>query len=100
MRSGSRPDTPEPNLSYLFKHATTQEVAYASLPFALRAQLHEQLAAWLEQQADEAAPLDLLAYHYGRSANAAKQRKYFTASANAETGPPPVDFSKPGAKKP
>jgi LemA protein len=30
----------------------------------------------------------------------AKARKYFTASANAETGPPPVDFSKPGAKKP
>ena len=31
----------------------------------------------------------------------AKQRKYFTASANAETGPPPVDFSKPpAAKKP
>jgi LemA protein len=30
----------------------------------------------------------------------AKPRKYFTASANAETGPPPVDFSKPGAKKP
>jgi LemA protein len=30
----------------------------------------------------------------------AKPRKYFTASAGAETGPPPVDFSKPGAKKP
>lgn len=30
----------------------------------------------------------------------AKARKYFTASANAETGPPSVDFSKPAAKKP
>ena len=30
----------------------------------------------------------------------AKPRKYFTASANAETGPPSVDFSKPGSKKP
>jgi LemA protein len=30
----------------------------------------------------------------------AKPRKYFTASAGAETGPPSVDFSKPGAKKP
>src|SRR5438270_2687414 len=28
----------------------------------------------------------------------AKPRKYFTASANAETGPPSVDFSKPDAK--
>ncbi len=31
----------------------------------------------------------------------AKPRKYFTASGNAETGPPSVDFSKPpAAKKP
>ena len=30
----------------------------------------------------------------------AKPRKYFTASANAQTGPPTVDFSKPDAKKP
>lgn len=30
----------------------------------------------------------------------AKERKYFTASANAQTGPPSVDFSKPDAKKP
>ena len=30
----------------------------------------------------------------------AKARKYFTANAAAEAGPPPVDFSKPGAKKP
>jgi LemA protein len=30
----------------------------------------------------------------------ARPRKYFTASASAQTGPPPVDFSKPGAKKP
>lgn len=31
----------------------------------------------------------------------AKSRKYFTASANAEQGPPTVDFSKPaGAKTP
>ncbi len=30
----------------------------------------------------------------------AKPRKYFTASASAEQGPPPVDFSKPAPAKP
>lgn len=30
----------------------------------------------------------------------AKARKYFTASASAEQGPPPVDFSKPAATPP
>ncbi len=76
-------DTPEPELSYLFKHATTQEVAYASLPFALRAQLHGQLATWLEGQISANTQLDLLAYHYGRSTNTAKQREYFRKAGDA-----------------
>ncbi len=70
-------NTPDPELTYLFKHATTQEVAYASLPFGLRAQLHGQLAAWLERRTIHNPPLDLLAYHYGLSDNRAKQREYF-----------------------
>ena len=43
-------DTPEPELAYLFKHVVTQEVAYESLAYATRAQLHEQLAQYLETQ--------------------------------------------------
>jgi adenylate cyclase len=43
-------DTPEPELAYLFKHIVTHEVAYESLPYAMRAQLHEQLARFLEKQ--------------------------------------------------
>jgi adenylate cyclase len=77
-------DTPEPEPRYLFKHIITQEVTYASLPFALRARLHEQLAAWLESSADAAdPPLDLLAYHFGRSANTAKQREYYRKAGDA-----------------
>lgn len=43
-------DSPEPELAYLFKHIVTHEVTYESLPFATRAKLHEQLAAYLERQ--------------------------------------------------
>lgn len=75
--------TPDPDLRYIFKHATTQEVAYATLPFAQRAALHDQFAAWLEAQPETAAQLDLLAYHYGRGTNRAKQREYFRKAGDA-----------------
>ena len=71
-------NTPDPELSYLFKHIVTQEVTYESLPFATRAILHEQLAYFIEramrQNLDQY--VDLLAYHYERSDNKAKQREY------------------------
>jgi len=66
-------DTPEPELAYLFKHIVTHEVTYESLPFATRATLHEQLARYLESVG---APLDAIAFHYGRSTNQVKQRQY------------------------
>ena len=50
---------------YVIKHALTREVAYASLPKAVRAHLHAAFAGWLERRAegdDEHAAL--LAYHY------------------------------------
>jgi class 3 adenylate cyclase/tetratricopeptide (TPR) repeat protein len=81
-------DTPEPELTYLFKHIVTHEVAYESLPYATRAQLHEQLARFLETQIAAGALghsplLDTLAYHYGQSANTAKQHEYFHKAADA-----------------
>ncbi len=69
-------DTPEPNLAYLFKHIVTQEVAYESLVYTMRTQLHEQLGQYLEGLG-EGQYLDLLAYHFGKSENQAKQREYF-----------------------
>lgn len=50
---------------YMFKHALTREVVYASLPKARRAKLHAAFAAWLERMGggrDEDAAL--LAHHY------------------------------------
>jgi len=79
-------ETPEPELAYLFKHIVTHEVTYESLPFATRAKLHEQLAAYLERQITvgvltEAFLLDTLVYHYERSDNHAKQRLYLRKAA-------------------
>jgi predicted ATPase/class 3 adenylate cyclase len=73
-------DSPEPELAYLFKHIVTHEVTYESLPFATRAKLHEQLAKYLESSA---APLDAIAFHYGRSENREKQREYLRKAGEA-----------------
>jgi tetratricopeptide (TPR) repeat protein len=70
----------EPELAYLFKHIVTHEVTYESLPFATRAQLHEQLAMYLE---GIAAPVDMIAQHYGRSNNQVKQREYWQKAGDA-----------------
>jgi adenylate cyclase len=75
-------------LAYLFKHIVTHEVTYESLPFGLRAQLHEQLARYLEKQIangtlPETALLDTLAFHYARSNNTAKQREYLRKAGEA-----------------
>ena len=74
-------DTPEPELAYLFKHIVTQEVAYQSLAEATRQRLHGQLAAWIEQTGSQ--DLDLLAFHYSRSAEAPKAREYLRKAGDA-----------------
>lgn len=66
----------EADLTYLFKHSITQEVVYESMPYAMRADLHERLAAYLEH-IPNAPPVDLLAYHYEHSENTAKKHEYF-----------------------
>ncbi|TAK14545.1 MAG: adenylate/guanylate cyclase domain-containing protein [Anaerolineae bacterium] len=62
----------EPELSYLFKHAVTHEVAYGLMLFGQRRQLHQDLARWLESTyaADLSPYYPLLAYHYERAATA------------------------------
>jgi class 3 adenylate cyclase/tetratricopeptide (TPR) repeat protein len=70
----------EPESTYLFKHIITHEVTYESLPFATRARLHEQLALYLEHIG---APVDMIAQHYGRSHNEAKQREYWQKAGDA-----------------
>jgi class 3 adenylate cyclase/tetratricopeptide (TPR) repeat protein len=76
-------DTPEPELAYIFKHIVTQEVAYESLSYNTRAQLHELLAKYLEAIHTGDPPLDLLAFHYSRTENAAKKRGYLKKAGEA-----------------
>ena len=76
-------DTPDPELAYLFKHIITQEVAYETLSYATRAQLHELLARYLEALYPDDPPLDALTFHYNRSENLPKKREYLRKSAAA-----------------
>lgn len=67
---------------WLFRHAVTREVAYESIPFSLRSQLHEAVGSYLEIKG-EAANLDRLAYHYWHSSNLDKKIEYQRRAAEA-----------------
>jgi class 3 adenylate cyclase/predicted ATPase len=69
-------DTPPPQLAYLFRHSIVREVAYGTLSYSLRQELHERLALYLEGLSGDRRPVDLLAYHYARSANRIKEAEY------------------------
>lgn len=60
------PEEIERELSYLFKHALTRDVAYEAILYARRRDLHRRVAQWIARinrdQIDE--HLALLAYHY------------------------------------
>ena len=70
---------------YLFKHVVTQEATYESLPFAIRADLHERVGAFVEASEPEAVErnLDLLAHHYWHSENVPKKREYLVRAGEA-----------------
>jgi class 3 adenylate cyclase/tetratricopeptide (TPR) repeat protein len=71
-------EIPEPDLTYLFKHLVTHEVAYESLAYATRAHLHGEYARYLEntypERIDQLAPQ--LAHHFERAKNQDKARVY------------------------
>jgi adenylate cyclase len=77
-------DTPEPELSYIFKHVVIQEVAYESLLYRTRAMLHEEIGRYLETQYPNELDqqIHLLAHHYGHSENEAKKREYLLRAAD------------------
>ncbi|MBE7555372.1 MAG: AAA family ATPase [Anaerolineales bacterium] len=63
-------EVPEPDLTYIFKHIITQEVAYNMMLFAQRRELHRAVADWYEQTyVDDLSPFySRLAFHW-RQAN-------------------------------
>ena len=64
--------------AYLFKHVATQEVAYESLPFGLRARLHGRIGDWIEKSDPDRVDrrLDLLAHHFWLSDDEDRKRSY------------------------
>jgi class 3 adenylate cyclase/tetratricopeptide (TPR) repeat protein len=58
--------------AFRFRHLLIRDAAYDALPKAVRAELHQRFAAWLEQHGTELVELDEIlgyhfeqAYHYG-----------------------------------
>jgi len=83
-------EAPEPELTYIFKHIITQEVAYETLLFAQRRQLHRAVARWYERTfgdgTDQAAGREmesslaphypLLVYHWHQAGEKDQERHY------------------------
>jgi class 3 adenylate cyclase/tetratricopeptide (TPR) repeat protein len=76
-------DSPEPELTYIFKHVVTQEVTYESLPYATRARLHSQIGEYIERvYADSLKPyIPILAHHFDHSQDAERKRRYLLLAA-------------------
>ncbi|WKZ41265.1 MAG: adenylate/guanylate cyclase domain-containing protein [Anaerolineales bacterium] len=67
-----------PDLTYLFKHVITQEVAYNLMTFSQRQAFHQAVANWYEQAfADDLSPYyGVLAYHWLNAKNQHKAVEY------------------------
>ena len=61
-----RPDRPQiaGEDGFRFRHLLIRDAAYEALPKSARADLHQRLAAWLEEHGTEFVELDeILGYH-------------------------------------
>ncbi len=65
-------ETKGPEPSYVFKHVVTQQVAYDTLLFGQRRELHRKVAGWYEQSyVENLRPYyPLLVFHWNRAGNA------------------------------
>jgi class 3 adenylate cyclase/tetratricopeptide (TPR) repeat protein len=71
-------ESPDPHLSYIFKHSITREVAYNLMLFAQRRRLHKSTAEWYEQtySVDLEPYYSLLAHHYTLAEETPKAIQY------------------------
>jgi tetratricopeptide (TPR) repeat protein len=73
-------DSPEPEPIYVFRHITTQEVAYETLLFAQRRDLHHTVAGWYEaafaSEAELAPYYPLLVHHTHHAEDLDRERHY------------------------
>jgi class 3 adenylate cyclase len=55
---------------FRFRHVLIRDAAYSALPKAMRAELHERLAAWLERRdGDVVEPDEILGYHLAQASH-------------------------------
>jgi adenylate cyclase len=75
----------EPERVHAFRHALVQEVAYQSMLFARRRELHGRIGAYLEQRyaGDLDDVLGLLAHHYRLSDRRDKAAEYLLKAGHA-----------------
>lgn len=78
----TRLERSEPDLEYIFKHALTQEVAYASLSFSLRRELHQRIGNFLEQRYDDQLETlyGTLSHHFAQGGKPARALSYALAA--------------------
>ncbi|MBN1953417.1 MAG: tetratricopeptide repeat protein [Anaerolineae bacterium] len=81
-------DRPAPEWEYIFRHIITQEVAYESLLYAHRRDLHHRLGEYLERTYGEnlAEYYELLAHHYGQSGDREKGWDYLVKAGDKARG--------------
>jgi tetratricopeptide (TPR) repeat protein len=81
-------ETPEPDISYIFKHIITQEVAYNLLLFAQRRELHRTVAQWFEKARveDISSYYPLLVHHWRKAENTKKTIEYLAKAGEQAAG--------------
>ena len=81
-----RPDTPqfEGEDAFRFRHLLIRDAAYDALPKAVRADLHERFAGWLEQRGADLVELDEILGHHLEQAARYKSELEQADSALAE----------------
>lgn len=80
--------TTEPFREYLFRHIMTQEVAYDSLLFARRRELHHKVGEYYEKHHSDRLEdfYELLCYHYGHTRDGRKTLEYAVKAGDKAKG--------------
>jgi predicted ATPase len=72
-------ELPEPDLTFVFKHIITREVAYETLLHTQRRQLHRSVALWYERQLGEEALYPyyaVMVYHWHQAGDKEREGVY------------------------
>jgi len=70
-------------IDWLFRHAITREVAYESIPFEIRRELHERIGDRLAADEGAVAVAGRIAHHYWHSDAVEKQRHWLRVAGDA-----------------